>query len=75
VQLIRNRKDDQIDHEPSIADNLSDICELKQTEVPRSSWTKLKDERARGVIAARLDRLAYGLLGNVEPVGERRRAQ
>jgi len=31
--------------------------ELKQTEVFRKWWIKLKDERARGVIAARLDRL------------------
>ena len=44
--------------------------ELKQTEVFRAWWTRLKDERARGVIAARLDRLAYGLLGDVQPVGE-----
>ena len=44
--------------------------ELKQTDVFRSWWTKLKDEGARGVIAARLDRLAYGLLGDVEPVGD-----
>jgi putative addiction module killer protein len=33
-------------------------------------WTKLKDERARGVIFARLDRLAYGRHGDVEPVGD-----
>ena len=44
--------------------------ELKQTDVFRAWWTRLKDERARGLIAARLDRLAYGLLGDVEPVGE-----
>lgn len=44
--------------------------ELKQTAVFRAWWVRLKDERARGVIAARLDRLAYGLLGDVEPVGE-----
>ncbi len=44
--------------------------ELKQTEVFRAWWIRLNDERARGVIAARLDRLAYGLLGDVEPVGE-----
>jgi len=43
---------------------------LKQTEVFRAWWIRLKDERARGVIAARLDRLAYGLLVDVEPVGE-----
>lgn len=44
--------------------------ELKQTEVFRAWWIRLKDGRARGVIAARLDRLAYGLLGDVQPVGE-----
>jgi putative addiction module killer protein len=44
--------------------------ELRQTEVFRKWWIKLKDERARGVIAARLDRLAYGLAGDAEPVGD-----
>lgn len=44
--------------------------ELKQTEAFRKWWTKLKDERARGLIAARLDRLAYGLAGDVKPVGQ-----
>lgn len=44
--------------------------ELKQTEIFRKWWTKLKDERARGVIASRLDRLAYGLAGDAEPVGQ-----
>ena len=46
------------------------MVELKQTETFRKWWTKLKDERARGVIFARLDRLAYGHTGDVEPVGE-----
>lgn len=46
------------------------MFELKQTGAFRNWWTKLKDERARGVIAARLDRLAYGLSGDVEPVGD-----
>jgi putative addiction module killer protein len=46
------------------------VIELKQTETFRKWWTKLKDERARGVIAGRLDRLAYGLAGDVEPVGQ-----
>ncbi len=44
--------------------------ELKQTETFRKWWTKLKDERARGLISARLNRLAYGHAGGVEPVGE-----
>lgn len=30
----------------------------------------MKDERARGVIFARIDRLAYGHTGDVEPIGE-----
>ena len=46
------------------------MIELKQTETFRKWWTKLKDERARGVIFARLDRLAYGHHGDVEPVGD-----
>jgi len=46
------------------------MSELKQTDVFRAWWVRLKDQRARGVIAARLDRLAYGLLGDVGPIGE-----
>ncbi len=46
------------------------MIELKQTETFRKWWTKLKDERARGVIFARLDRLSYGHVGDAEPVGE-----
>lgn len=46
------------------------MIELKQTETFRKWWTRLKDERARGLIFARLDRLAYGHAGDVRPVGE-----
>ena len=46
------------------------MIELKQTETFRKWWTKLRDERARGVIVSRLDRRAYGHAGDVEPVGE-----
>jgi len=46
------------------------MIELHQTETFRKWWTRLKDERARGVIFARLDRLAYGHQGDAEPVGE-----
>jgi putative component of toxin-antitoxin plasmid stabilization module len=34
------------------------MIELKQTETFRGWWTRLQDERALGVILARLDRLA-----------------
>ncbi len=46
------------------------MYELKQTETFRKWRTKLKDERARALIASRLDRLAYGHAGDVEPVGD-----
>jgi putative addiction module killer protein len=46
------------------------MLELKQTETFRKWRTKLKDERARALIASRLDRLAYGHLGDIGPVGE-----
>lgn len=46
------------------------MIELHQTETFRTWWTRLKDERARGVITSRLDRLAYGHAGDAEPVGE-----
>ncbi len=46
------------------------MIELKQTETFRKWWTRLRDQRARGLIAARLDRLAYGLAGDLQPVGE-----
>lgn len=43
---------------------------LKQTEVFRKWRQKLKDERAKALIASRLDRLAFGHEGDVEFVGE-----
>lgn len=46
------------------------MVELRQTETFRKWWTKLRDQRARALVAARLDRLAYGLTGDVQPVGE-----
>jgi putative addiction module killer protein len=42
---------------------------LKQTETFRKWWLRLRDERARGIILSRLDRLAYGHAGDVQPVG------
>ena len=46
------------------------MLELKQTEQFRRWRTRLKDERARALIASRLDRLAYGHAGDAAPVGE-----
>jgi putative addiction module killer protein len=43
---------------------------LKQTEMFRKWRTTLRDERARALVASRLDRLAYGHAGDVAPVGE-----
>ena len=44
--------------------------ELKQTETFRKWRLQLKDERTRAVIASRLDRLAFGNVGDANPVGE-----
>jgi putative addiction module killer protein len=46
------------------------IIELKQTETFWKWRTRLKDKRARALIASRLDRLAFGHAGDAEPVGE-----
>jgi putative addiction module killer protein len=46
------------------------MIEIKQTEAFRKWRMKLRDERARGLIASRLDRLSFGLTGDVEPVGQ-----
>jgi putative addiction module killer protein len=46
------------------------MVELKQTEIFRKWRMRLKDERARALIAARLDRLSFGYAGDVEPVGQ-----
>jgi putative addiction module killer protein len=46
------------------------LFELKQTETFRKWRLRLKDERARALIASRLDRLAFGHAGDVKPVGE-----
>ena len=42
---------------------------IKQTETYRKWEARLRDERARVLITARLTRLAYGLAGDVKPVG------
>jgi putative addiction module killer protein len=46
------------------------MFELKQTETFRKWRTRLQDERARALIASRLDRLAYGHAGDTEAVGK-----
>ena len=46
------------------------MVEVKQTETFRKWRTRLKDERARALIASRLDRLAFGHAGDVAPVGQ-----
>lgn len=46
------------------------MLELKQTETFVKWRVRLRDERARALIASRLDRLAYGHAGDVTPVGE-----
>ena len=43
---------------------------LQQTETFRKWRMQLKDERARGLIASRLDRLGFGHAGDVESVGQ-----
>ena len=44
--------------------------ELKQTETFRKWRMRMKDPRALALIASRLDRLAFGHAGDVEPVGQ-----
>ena len=46
------------------------MVEIKQTETFRKWRTKLKDERDRAIVAARLARRAYGHTGDTEPVGQ-----
>lgn len=46
------------------------MFELRQTNTFVKWRTKLKDARARALIASRLDRLAFGHAGDVAPVGQ-----
>jgi putative addiction module killer protein len=46
------------------------MIEFKQTETFLKWRTRLKDERARAMIASRLDRLAFGNAGDVKPIGQ-----
>jgi putative addiction module killer protein len=45
------------------------MLELKQTEKFRIWRTRLRDQRAKALIASRLDRLAYGHTGDAVQVG------
>jgi len=45
------------------------IFEIKQTETFRLWESKLKDRRARTIIASRLLRFAEGLPGDISPIG------
>jgi putative addiction module killer protein len=46
------------------------VIAIKQTETFRKWERKLKDQKAKALIAARILRVANGLLGDVAPVGE-----
>lgn len=46
------------------------MIEIKQTPTFEKWESRLRDKRARTIIATRLMRLAEGLPGDVEPVGE-----
>ena len=46
------------------------MIDVKQTETFRRWRLRLRNERVRALIASRLDRLAFGLAGDVQPVGE-----
>lgn len=46
------------------------MIELKQTQTYEKWESRLRDKRARTIIASRLMRFAEGLSGDVEPVGE-----
>lgn len=46
------------------------MIRIKQTETFRRWERKLRDRKARAIIAARILRLANGLAGDVAPVGQ-----
>ncbi len=46
------------------------MLEIKQTSTYQKWQSKLKDRRAKALIAARIFRLANGLAGDVSPVGQ-----
>jgi putative addiction module killer protein len=46
------------------------MLDIKQTETNRKWERKLRDQRAKALIAARVFRVANGLTGDVKPVGQ-----
>ena len=46
------------------------MFDIKQTDTYRKWERKLRDQRAKALIAARVFRLANGLPGDVKPVGQ-----
>src|SRR5690554_5666786 len=46
------------------------MLDIKQTDTYRKWERKLRDQRAKALIAARVFRLANGLPGDVQPVGQ-----
>ena len=46
------------------------MIDIKQTETFRKWRLQLKDTRALGMIASRLDRLSFGHMGDVDAVGD-----
>ncbi|PJX20093.1 hypothetical protein CAP48_19390 (plasmid) [Advenella sp. S44] len=46
------------------------MIDILQSETFHKWVSRLKDHRARAIIAARINRLAEGLQGDAEPVGE-----
>lgn len=46
------------------------MIEIKQTDTFRKWRAQLKDARALGLIASRLDRLSFGHTGDAESVGD-----
>jgi putative addiction module killer protein len=46
------------------------MLELRQTDVFRRWRLRLRDDRARALIASRLDRLAYGHVGDARSIGD-----
>lgn len=46
------------------------MIEVRRTAEFTDWMSDLRDERAKGRITARIERVAFGLLGDVKPVGE-----